>query len=140
MVAGNEIPLTANSDPPTSTEDTTTLAPVAVSVPLAVPLVPTVMLPQPIVPGLTLNCPCDTAVADPLSAIARFVFEALDVITTLPVKVPEDCGAKVTVRDAVSPGPNVSGVLIPEMLKPVPETVSCEMVALEPPVFCTVTV
>ena len=63
-------------------------------------------------------------VADPLSEIVRFGFEAFDEIATLPLKLPADFGAKVTVRDALCPGVKVRGVLRPEMLKPVPVTES----------------
>jgi len=48
--------------------------------------------------------------------------EALEAIETLPVKFPEDCGVKVTLRDTLCPGVRVTGVLSPEMLKPVPVT------------------
>lgn len=57
MVAGNVRPPRANSELPKLTEETTTLAPVALSVPVWLPLAPTVTLPKLIVPGLTLNCP-----------------------------------------------------------------------------------
>ena len=56
-VTGNEIPLIVNSELPTLTEDTVTLAPVALSVPVWLPLVPTVTLPTLIGLGLALNCP-----------------------------------------------------------------------------------
>jgi hypothetical protein len=98
-----------------------------------------VTFPKLIVPGVTLNCPCADPLVDPLNEIVRFAFEAFDAIVTLPVEVPEDCGVKLTVRDALSPGANVSGVLNPEILKPVPVTEAWEMVALDPPVFCTLT-
>jgi hypothetical protein len=84
-VSGNETPLIENSAgfvPPMLTEDTTTLAPVALRVPLLVPLVPTVTLPT--LTALTLNwlvCP----VADPLNDTVRFGFDALEEIATLPL-------------------------------------------------------
>jgi hypothetical protein len=46
----------------------------------------------------------------------------LEAIETLPVKFPEDCGAKVTLKDTLCPGVRVTGVLNPEMLKPEPVT------------------
>lgn len=55
---GNVRPLIENSDglvPLTLTEDTDTLAPVALSVPVWVPLVPTTTLPA--LTGLTFNAP-----------------------------------------------------------------------------------
>ena len=48
--------------------------------------------------------------------------EALEVIETLPLKLPADCGAKVTLKDVLCPGVKVTGVLNPEILKPVPAT------------------
>jgi hypothetical protein len=57
-VTGNERPLIENSEalgPLSVTEETDMLAPVAVSVPVCVPLVPTVTLPT--LTGLTLSVP-----------------------------------------------------------------------------------
>ena len=57
-VTGNERPLTENSEgfvPPKLTEETDTLAPVALSVPVWLPLVPTVIFPA--LTGLTLSVP-----------------------------------------------------------------------------------
>ena len=59
---------------------------------------------------------------------------------TLPLALPAEVGAKVTLNEVLWPGVNVTGVLMPEMLKPVPATVTCEIVALSPPVFFTVSV
>jgi hypothetical protein len=140
IVTGNVRPLMANSELPTVTPVTVTLAPVALSDPVWVPLVPTVTLPTPIVLGLTLSCPCVDPVAEPLREMVRFVLEAFEAIATLPVKLPADCGANVTVKVVLCPGVSVTGALNPEMLKPVPETVPCEIVAFKPPVFCTVSV
>lgn len=66
--------------------------------------------------------------------------EAFEARETLPLKFPEDCGAKVTLKDTFCPGANVTGVVMPEMLKPVPETDACEIVALTPPTLFTVSV
>ena len=140
IVTGNEIPLMANSELPTLTEDTVTLALVALSVPVWLPLVPTVTLPTLIVAGMALNCPAAGPVADPLKIMFRFGLEAFEAIATLPLKLPDDAGAKVTLKDVLCPAASVSGMLSPEILKPVPATEPCEMVALDPPVFCTVSV
>jgi hypothetical protein len=59
---------------------------------------------------------------------------------TLPLALPADVGAKVTLKEVLWPGVKVSGVVIPEILKPVPATVTCEMLAFTPPVFFTVSV
>jgi hypothetical protein len=56
--------------------------------------------------------------------MVRFGLEAVELIATLPLKLPEDCGAKVTLKDALCPGVKVTGVVSPEMLKPVPVAVA----------------
>jgi hypothetical protein len=140
-VTGKESPLIENSEafaPLKLTEETDTLPPVALSVPVWVPLVPTVTLPT--LTGVTLRVAALCAVADPLKGIVRLGFEAFEAIATLPVKLPADCGAKVTLKDALCPGVKVKGVEIPEMLHPAPETEACEMVPFEPPTFFTVSV
>jgi hypothetical protein len=78
--------------------------------------------------------------AVPLKGIDKLGFEAFDATITVPLNVPDDVGAKVTVNEVLCPGVNVTGVLIPEMLNPVPAAVAAEMVALVPPVFVTVSV
>ena len=52
----------------------------------------------------------------------RTGLEAFEVTVTLPLKLPADCGANVTLKDALCPGVKVTGVLNPEILKPVPAT------------------
>jgi hypothetical protein len=54
--------------------------------------------------------------------------------------LPAEGGAKITLKDALCPGVKVTGVVIPEMPKPVPVTVAREIIALTPPVFFTVSV
>jgi hypothetical protein len=70
----------------------------------------------------------------------RLELEAFEAIATLPLKVPDDVGAKLTLKDVLCPGARVIGALNPEILKPVPATEPCEIVALTPPVFCTFSV
>lgn len=134
-LTGNESPLMENSELLKSTEDTTMLAPVAVNVPVCVPLVPTVTLPTLIGDGFTVSCPEEAPIADPLNGTFRVGFEALEVIATFPLKLPVDCGAKLTEKDVVCPGASVSGVLMPETVKPAPLAVICEIEAFAPPVF-----
>lgn len=123
-LTGNESPLMENSELPTSTDDTTMLAPVAVNVPVCDPLVPTVTLPTLIVDGLTVSCPDEAPIDDPLKATLRVGFEALEATEMFPLKLPVDCGAKLTENDVVCPGASVSGVLMPETVKPVPLAVT----------------
>jgi hypothetical protein len=140
IVTGNESPLIVNSEPTTLTDETVTLAVAAVSCPVAVPLVPTTTLPGIVtVVGFAVSVPA-AATAVPVSGIDKLGFEAFDVTVTVPLNVPVDVGAKVTVNDVLCPGVNVTGGVIPVMLKPVPAAVAAEIVALVPPVFVTVSV
>jgi hypothetical protein len=76
----------------------------------------------------------------PLKGIARLGSDAFDVTVTVPGNVPTDCGAKVTVKVVLCPAVNVTGVVIPETLNPVPDVATAEIVALVPPVFLMVSV
>jgi hypothetical protein len=140
-VTGNVTRLIENSEglvPPKVTEDTVTLAPLAVRVALAVPLVPTTTLPTATVVGLTLRLPAAAAVPVRLKASVRFGFDAFDVMATLPLKLLAKGGVKVILNDALCPGVSVRGAEIPDMLKPVPLTVAEEIVAFTPPEFIAV--
>jgi len=75
--------------------------------------------------------------AVPLNGICKLGFEASDVTVTVPLKLPAEAGAKVTVNVVLCPGPNTTGGVIPEMLNPVPDAAAAEIVALVPPVFVT---
>jgi len=54
--------------------------------------------------------------------------------------VPADVGAKVTVKVVLCPAVNVTGVVIPETVNPVPDAATAEIVALVPPVLVRVSV
>jgi hypothetical protein len=88
--------------------------------------------------GAGVRTAAPTAV--PLKGIDKLGFEAFDASITVPLNVPADVGAKVTVNDVLCPGVNVTGGVIPEMLNPVPAAATAEIVALVPPVFVTVSV
>ena len=136
-VTGKLTPLMANSpglEPPKLTEDTVTLAPAAVRVPVAVPPAPTTTLPTA-TGELTLRVP---TVLLALSGMVKLGFDASDVMETLPLKLPAVDGVKETLKEVLCPGIKVSGVLIPDTLKPVPLAVAAEIVAFTPPVFFTV--
>jgi hypothetical protein len=62
------------------------------------------------------------------------------VTVAVPGNVPTDCGEKVTVNVVLCPAVNVTGVVIPETLNPVPDAATAEIVALVPPVFLMVSV
>jgi len=78
--------------------------------------------------------------AVPLNEMARLGFEAFEVTVSVPGNVPADVGANFTVKVVLCPGVNVTGGVIPEMLNPVPDAPTAEIVALVPPVFVSVSV
>jgi hypothetical protein len=78
--------------------------------------------------------------AVPLKGIDKLGFDAFDVTVTVPGNDPADVGAKVTVNVVLCPGVNVTGDVIPEMLNPVPDAPTAEIVALVPPVLVSVSV
>jgi len=80
------------------------------------------------------------ATAVPLNATLRLGSDASDAMETLPLKLPADGGVRITLNFVLCPGAKVSGVLIPDMLNPVPLAVEPEIVAFSPPVFVTVSV
>ena len=140
-VTGKVRPLMANSvgfAPLRPTEETITVAPLAVSVPFAVPLVPSTTLPT-LIGLLTLSVPCaPTAVPD--TGIVSVGSCASEVTVTLPLKLPADGGVNVILNDKLCPALKVTGGLIPEMLKPVPLAPAAVMCASDPPVFLIVSV
>lgn len=102
-------------------------------------------MPTPIVAGVMLNCPCgcppppcDEVVAEPVRETVRLTSDAFDAMVTLPVKLPEDCGVKVTVKGALAPGARVSGRSMPLAVKPAPVTVACVMVRVVDPLLVSV--
>jgi len=64
--------------------------------------------------------------------------EAFEVIVTLPVALPADSGVNVALKVAVCPAVNVTGVVIPLRLSPVPVIPTWEIVTLELPVLVIV--
>lgn len=90
--------------------------------------------------ALTLNVPWFCPATDPLKGIDKLGFEAFEAIAIFPLKLPEDCGAKVTLKDVLCPGVKVTGAVIPEILKPVPVADACEIMRFTPPEFFKVSV
>ena len=78
--------------------------------------------------------------AVPVKGIAKLGFEAFEVTVAVPLALLGEVGENVTVNDVLCPGVNVTGGVKPEMLKPVPDTVAAEIVALVPPVLVNVSV
>jgi hypothetical protein len=76
----------------------------------------------------------------PLKGIDKLGFDAFEVTVTVPGNVPADVGANVTVKVVLCPAVSVTGGVIPEMLNPVPDAATAEIVALVPPAFWIVSV
>src|ERR1700758_2545836 len=112
--------------------------PVFVTVSDSVPLPPTCTLPKLRVVGLDPRAPAESPV--PLRAIVKFELEASDVMVTVPVKFPTDCGANVTVNVALSEAFSVNGAVIPLILNVVPLTEAFDTLTLVPPVLVSVVV
>jgi hypothetical protein len=130
-VRGNEIPLRVNSDVPNVAEDTVTLDPEALSAPLRLLLVPTTTLPKLKLPGETLNCPA--VVPEPANAMVKFEFEASETTEMPPLADPAEVGAKATPKVKLCPGDRAIGKLSPVTLNPLPVTLACVTLTLEPP-------
>jgi hypothetical protein len=88
------------------------------------------------VTGFALNAPGDTPV--PLSGKVRLVFEAFEVMLTLPLAAPLAVGAKSTVKDVLCPAASVTGLKGTLKLKPVPLALTVEIETLVPPVLVNV--
>jgi hypothetical protein len=111
--------------------------PVLVSVTFCVELLPTLTLLNATDVGLILNWAC-VPVPVPLRPITRGEPGAVLAINTLPVTLPAEVGANVTVNVAVAPGLSVCGESA-LMLKPVPLALAELIERLAVPVFVNVT-
>jgi hypothetical protein len=146
ITAGSDKPLSANSELLLLAEVTLTFPPVAVSVPVAVPVLPTVTFPRLSVVGPTVNCVV-AATPFPLRAATVVGGEALLEKVSLALVEPLDCGWKFTVKDALLPSAIVSGIdnplnaklellLLAEVMVTLPdEAVSVPVAVLLPPTF-----
>jgi len=119
-VTGSERPPTLNAELLVLAAVIVTLAPLAVKVPDAVPLVPTTTLPSPNVVGDTLNSGTPTAVPVPDTGIVKVGLGAVEVMVTLLLTTPVAVGANVTLKVALCPAVKVSGAAIPLRLNPLP--------------------
>jgi hypothetical protein len=138
-VTGGVIPEMLNPVPDAATAEIVALAPpVLVSVSVWLEVCPTVMFVYVKLVGDTVKVAWVTAV--PLKGIDKLRFDAFDVTVAVPGNVPAEVGAKVTVNVVLCPAVNVTGGVIPEILNPVPDAATAEMVALVPPVFLIVSV
>lgn len=119
IVTGRDKPLTVNRELFEAAAVTVTFDPLAFRLPDAVPLVPTTTLPIPRVAGVAVSCPV-AVVPVPERAIVSVGLEAFEVIETLPLALPADCGAKITLNGTLCPAVSVTGAVIPLSVNPVP--------------------
>jgi hypothetical protein len=119
MVAGRARPPTLKTELFVLAAVTVTLAPLAVRLPDAVPLLPATTLPRPKVVGDTASCPIAVTPV-PESGTLRVGSVAVDVMVTFPFTTPALEGVKETLKVALCPAASVSGAVIPLMLNPVP--------------------
>lgn len=137
IVRGNESPLTLNIELLVLAPVIVTFAPLAVSVPEAVPLVPTTTFPKPKVVGDTVNWPSAVAPA-PDNGIVNVGLGAFEVMVMLPLTLPDAVGEKLTLNVTPWPAASVTGAEMPLRLNPDPLAASLEIVMLDPPVLFTV--
>jgi hypothetical protein len=136
IVTGAVIPVVLKPAPETVTEEIVTVElPPLFRLTVCELFVPVVTLPNAAVVGVAANCGC---VPVPLKGMVSGEFCPLLTIEMLPLALPADVGANWALKVVLSPAPNVSGVLNPLMLKPVPDAVPCEIVTLPDPEFVNV--
>jgi hypothetical protein len=83
---------------------------------------------------------CDTGwTAVPSREMVTVGLVALLLTVTLPFRIPEEDGAKVTFKTAELPAAIIKPEDTPPMLNPAPESVTFEMETLEAPLFVSVT-
>ena len=83
---------------------------------------------------------CDTGwTAAPNRVIVTVELGGVLVTATLPFRVPEADGAKVTFKVAELPAAKIKPEETPPILNPAPESVTFEIETLEPPLFASVT-
>jgi len=138
IVCGSENPPIVKAELFVLAAVTVTLAPLAVSVPVAVPLEPTVTLPRGRVLGDTLSWPTVDETPVPETGIVRVGLVAVELIVKFPFTAPAAVGANETVMVALCPPFRAKGVVIPLTLNPVPVIPTCETDTLEAPVFVIV--
>ncbi len=137
-VIGSVKPVTLKPAPANvSCEIVTDALPVFVRVIVCEFVVPVVTLPNATVEGDADSVDC---IPVPVSAIVSGEFGALLTTEMLPLAAPAPVGANFAVNDAFCPAAIVIGVVTPDMLNPVPATVTAETVTLPEPPFVNVIV
>lgn len=136
IVTGKESPLKANSELVLVPDDTVTLVPDALSVPVWLFVVPTETIPKFNVVGETDKDPAGV----PLPESGMVIVEGVAFETTemLPLALPALVGVKIVLNVTLWPAVSVKGAFKPCSLKPVPVVLACEMVTLELPELVSV--
>jgi len=139
IVAGNESPLTVNTELFVLAPVTVTLPFVAVSVPVVVPLLPSTTLPTARVVGLTESWALAAVVPVPVNVAVVVEGVALLVNVSVALAAPVVRGLNVTVNDALLPDAIVTGNESPltvnaELFVLAPVTVTLPFVAVNVPV------
>lgn len=140
IVAGNDSPPSAKLELLKLAAVMVTLPDEAVSVPVAVPLLPTFTLPKLSVPGVTANLPGRKLIPLAVKGIARVEFEAFDAIDKFPLASGEVLGVNTTEKFALCPEDSVNGRFSPPMLNPAPVTGACVTTTLDFPVLVSVAI
>jgi len=133
-VVPDATPLALNSAPDTVTLEMVMFElPVFVRITLLLLLLPTATVPKFQLVGLAVRMNvAATPVPDRLTTVGEV--GALLVIEMLPLALPVAAGANTALNDTLAPAATVCAAS-PCTLKPVPVTVTCEMVRLAVPVF-----
>jgi hypothetical protein len=137
MVRGNVTPLSVKAELLDVAEEIAALPPLALMLPFWLWLFPMVIDPKLIDAGEIPIVEVEV-VAVPVSVTATEGSDALELIMRVAVSVPATVGANFTDRVALAPAASAYGKVSPLTLKPVPLTLSEEIVRLEPPVLETV--
>ena len=127
IVTGKVRPLNENAAWFRLAEETVTLAPEALRVPLWLAFCPTFTLPKFIADGDMVSSPAVSPV--PESGTVKLGLVGL-VARMLPLAAPADVGAKVTLNVKLCPAPRISGSLTPETENPEPPTFPIDTVWL----------
>ena len=135
-VLGKDNPVTVNSALLEVADKTVTFDPAAVSVTVALLLVPTATLPKFKVLVLEASDPAETPV--PARAIFRYERKSFVAIVMPPLTLPAAVGVKATLKVTLWPLFRLKGRLRPFKANPWPVKVACEMVTAELPEFVNV--
>lgn len=119
IVTGTESPLTTKAALFDVAPVTVTLAPVALKLPVAVPLLPTTTLPTARVLGDTPSCPT-VVVPVPDNEMFMVGVEAFDVTVRVPLAEPAVVGLKLMLTVTLVPGANVNGTANVFIVKALP--------------------